>query len=120
VGFAYINTELKTKLWAMIREALSCLHSSLVSCPISCSASLSGVPSSPWLLNSYRSNLSQIQSGMGMVLTILITHCDSNTWGIMHLTCIGLMKCWKNTFLLYLGEVFPVPFLCPGVIKEMC
>lgn len=33
---------------------------------------------------------------------------------------IGLMKCWKSTFLLYLGEMFPVSFLCPSVIKEMC
>ena len=53
VGFAYINAELKIKLWALIRNL--CLGFILLfpACPFSFPASLSGIPSSPWLLDSY-------------------------------------------------------------------
>ena len=53
LGFAYINTKLKIKLWALLRHL--CLGFILLSlaCPFTFPSSLSGVLSSLWLLDRY-------------------------------------------------------------------
>ena len=53
VGFAYINKELKIKLWALIRNLCLGFILLLPAHPFSFPAPLSGIPSSPWLLDSY-------------------------------------------------------------------